>query len=130
MSNELYLILHKVRGEPAFDVACRLDIGSAGGWIIPTSGHRAYPYRWWLLEDLSDISDINYAGVHERPASLDHTMPADWPDHYRAQEAPPPRPVKAKLGSPINLGMDEGIVALLSDLDEAQLTKILKECSK
>jgi hypothetical protein len=87
----LYLILHKVRGEPAFDIAQKLHIHTstcASGsyeeiWIIPTSGHRAYPYRKWLLDDLIDISDINNAGVHESPASLDHTLPDDWPDHYQ-----------------------------------------------
>ena len=33
-----HLILHKVRGEPAFDVAESLQIGDEEGWIIPTSG--------------------------------------------------------------------------------------------
>lgn len=94
-TNDLYLIAHKVRGEPSLDVAQRIDCptcnsdGSAlnedgefytGGchecdtrgywWIIPTSGHRAYPYAW---EDL-------YA-----PASF-HDMPTDWPDHYIQNE--------------------------------------------
>ena len=41
--SDLYLILHKVRGEPAFDIATRLQIADEEGWIIPTSGHRAYP---------------------------------------------------------------------------------------
>jgi hypothetical protein len=94
--NELYLILHRVRGEPAFDIASRLDIGSAGGWIIPTSGHRAYPYRWWSLEDLVDGSDINMSGFHDRPASFDHTIPDNWPDHYQIEEPKKP-PVKLNL---------------------------------
>ena len=42
--SELYLIAHRVRGEPAFDIAQRSQIGDEEGWIIPTSGHRAYPY--------------------------------------------------------------------------------------
>lgn len=49
MTPNLYLIAHKVRGEPAFDVALRADdMGTDSDpgpwWIIPTSGHRAYPY--------------------------------------------------------------------------------------
>ena len=110
MANELYLILHKVRGEPAFDIASRLDIGSAGGWIVSTSGHRAYPYRWWNLDDLADVSDVNNAGYHIHPASLDHTLPSDWPDHYaQAREI---KPVKARL--PI----DTELLQLLSDMGE------------
>ena len=31
---DLYLILHKVRGEPAFDVAQKIQIGGEEGWII------------------------------------------------------------------------------------------------
>jgi hypothetical protein len=62
---ELFLIAHKVSGEAAFDVALRMDcplcalefddgVCDSPGceecdqlgywWIIPTSGHRAYPY--------------------------------------------------------------------------------------
>ena len=50
--NEPYLIAHLVRKEIAFDVAiCCFDMGTTSDpgpwWIIPTSGHRAYPY-WWV----------------------------------------------------------------------------------
>jgi hypothetical protein len=73
--SELYLIAHKVSGEAAFDVALRMDCpecehgtrseetdmgweewpcGECDGlgywWIIPTSGHRAYPYDYKELE--------------------------------------------------------------------------------
>src|SRR5678815_4364024 len=71
---ESFLILHKVRGEPAFDVATQLrcplcDDGERPGdrtpracqecratgywWIIPTSGHRAYPLWVQLLSLMS-----------------------------------------------------------------------------
>jgi hypothetical protein len=63
-----YLIAHKVRGERAFDVAIRLDIGSEIGWIIPTSGHRAYPY-WWTELDPRWLTEAQ--------------PPKDCPDHYR-----------------------------------------------
>jgi hypothetical protein len=70
-----YLILHKVRGAPAFDVAERCDdMGTESDpgpwWIIPTSGHRAYPY--WT-----------------QPLSVEvPPMPDDWPDHYQTSESP------------------------------------------
>lgn len=78
---QLYLIAHKVRGEPAFDIAHKLQIGDEEGWIIPTSGHRAYPLATWLLEDLADCSDY----PHVRPAEFDHLDNSLWgaaPDHY------------------------------------------------
>lgn len=88
-----YLILHKVRGEPAFDIAHKLQIGEEEGWIIPTSGHRAYPIMHWALEELIDASDYPHRspfGYAERPLA----GWSDLPDHYetkadlrRAQEA-------------------------------------------
>jgi len=66
----LYLIAHKVRGEAAFDVAVKMEMADGDWWIIPTSGHRAYPF-WWG-HDLERAIDM---GV------LD-TMPADLRDHY------------------------------------------------
>jgi len=50
--DELYLILHKVRGQAAIDVATRVHL--SGGdciWWIPTSRHRAYPYKWQPLPE-------------------------------------------------------------------------------
>jgi hypothetical protein len=81
-----YLILHKVRGEPAFDVAEKLQIGDEEGWIIPTSGHRAYPFMTWGLEDLVDSSDINRNGYHPMPTAFEDKLPAEWPDHYEVVE--------------------------------------------
>lgn len=92
---EFFLILHKVRGEPAFDIAIRMTIGSEEGWIIPTSGHRAYPYRTWNLDDLYDGSDM------DMPAPLDVfdtvELPVDHPDHYEARPAPTGTPLKGLL---------------------------------
>ena len=65
---DLYLILHKVRGEPAFDIAQKIMIGKEEGWIIPTSGHRAYPYQHWPLNKQWHMG-----------------IPKDWPDHYDAK---------------------------------------------
>jgi hypothetical protein len=71
--SELYLIAHKVRGEPAFDIAIKMG----DWWIIPTSGHRAYPYwHGTFMEEL----------FHFGPYSLPE-MPADLPDHYPGAKA-------------------------------------------
>ena len=78
-----YLILHKVRGEPAFDIAtlCE-DMGTESDpgpwWIVTTSGHRAHPAASWQLEDLIDASDY----PHEAPWTKDHlALRDDLPDH-------------------------------------------------
>lgn len=60
-----HLILHKVRGEPAFDIAEQMENGM---WIIPTSGHRAYPY--WTTPLVVPF------GLPPLPIPVDH------PDHY------------------------------------------------
>lgn len=108
--SELFLIAHKVSGQPAFDVAIHMDCplcvevhGHDSGyerecdecdklgywWIIPTSGHRAYP--WWHLplkfEEGRLVMDHN-------PTKLTWTifdMPEGLPDHY-AHSASPTRP--------------------------------------
>lgn len=74
-----FLILHKVRGEAAFDIAHQLQIGEELGWIVSTSGHRAYPVRWWGLEDLVDASD--YPHQHPWTYDADPSL-AEVPDHY------------------------------------------------
>jgi hypothetical protein len=81
---DLYLIAHKVRGEGTIDIATPLQIGQEEGWIIPTSGHRAYPYWTHKLDDL-----FAYQNVGEPPADLrDHyPAPADYTDRVTC----PPR---------------------------------------
>lgn len=79
-----YLILHKVRGEPAFDIAEPMEVDGETWWIIPTSGHRAYPYWNIELGDPSYIEGMTLHVPHLPP------MPADWPDHYNVTGAPPP----------------------------------------
>lgn len=89
-----FLILHKVRGAPAFDIATRCDdMGTPSDlgpwWIIPTSGHRAYPWRWWDLEDLRDVSDINQSdNSHSCPMHVVYALPEGWPDHYHCNDRP------------------------------------------
>jgi hypothetical protein len=82
---ELYLILHKVRGEPAFDIASPLPIGDEEGWIIPTSGHRAYPLTTWNMSEI---------GIREQGGDICHVLHnnyPDWdllPDHYQPSSSP------------------------------------------
>jgi hypothetical protein len=85
----LYLVAHKVRGEVAFDIAlqCTCPECNAAGclecdglgywWIVPTSGHRAYPYWYYQLKGL-----VAYTNVGQPPDGL--------PDHYQTSAAPAP----------------------------------------
>jgi len=57
------LVLHKVDGQPALDVATQVDDEV---WVS-TAGHRIYPYR---------IYDVDLAG-YIMP------VPADWPEHFQ-----------------------------------------------
>ena len=63
--NDRYLILHKVRGEPAFDVAIQVQAEGDDEplWVVWTSGHRAYPIETWPLFDLVTV-DTNAAGTY------------------------------------------------------------------
>lgn len=96
--SDLYLVAHKVRGEPAFDIASRMECplcrsegcaecDSLGfWWIIPTSGHRAYPY-WWL-----DMNQVLYTS-NRSPSPIwlmpfDFEAPEGLPDHYPLRHTP------------------------------------------
>src|SRR3990167_1942033 len=94
---EPYIIAHKVRGEPAFDVAEQMQVGEELWWIIPTSGHRAYPYYSLALRELWVDSFIDYGENGKRPfhATLEilvPLMPLDHLDHYACNNAPVRRP--------------------------------------
>jgi len=84
---EQFLIAHKVRGEPAFDIAINIGNEEDGDmWIIPTSGHRAYPY--WKVEVDALLVDQT-ASVHPFVIHLlPSLMPPDLPDHYEVSAAP------------------------------------------
>ncbi len=100
-----YLIAHKVRGEPAFDIAEKMECPLCDGqgifqgeepdggdsrcveceangywWIIPTSGHRAYPYWAEELDVFNGEFGTSLRGVPE--------MPDDIPDHYAHSTSP------------------------------------------
>lgn len=101
---QLFLIAHKVRGEPAFDVATRIECAECNGntpesghcaecddfgywWIVPTSGHRAYPAANW------ELSTFRLGGqrVIDDLLGLDYSR---LPDHYavRASARAPAQP--------------------------------------
>jgi hypothetical protein len=105
--SEFWLIAHKVRGEPAFDIAVRikcpicepirqgLDPDERGTihcdecdegqhwWIVSTSGHRAYPY--WITE----LSNFGYVFKSDGSVpDLIAPMPPDLPDHYQTTAKP------------------------------------------
>lgn len=94
---DLYLIAHKVRGEPAFDIATVEEVEGEEHWIIPTSGHRAYPYWEQPLTDLWVVNDMleGICNVIDRVPS----MPDDLPDHYTVSLAPSRLDTKALLQS-------------------------------
>lgn len=88
MLEELYLIAHLVRGKPAFDVAIKIQIGQEEGWIIPTSGHRAYPFwssdLWGLIsEGTGTEAKEGYLG------QMFANPPPNWPDHYQIRSQTP-----------------------------------------
>ena len=100
---KLYLILHKVRGEAAFDVAERFDLNGEEAWVIPTSGHRAYPYGFWDLRKL--LKDDNCMLL----------IPNDWPDHYAANDK---AEKLKKVTKRLNVQLSEGEIAhILKELD-------------
>ena len=79
---EPYLIAHLVRGEPAFDIAEQMEVGDEVWWIIPTSGHRAYPYWYTKLYYYGFAVNLNDDRTNCPPP------PPDWPDHYSHTAAP------------------------------------------
>lgn len=117
MSN-LFLIAHKVRGEPAFDVAdqmtcpscsehnieqnlwvnpkgCSTCEGKGYWWIIPTSGHRAYPYWDFPLKQIR-LEDPLVPHVYMPLFYIIPCMTEGLRDHYEASVprsiSKPPRP--------------------------------------
>lgn len=76
----LFFIAHKVRGEPAFDVAEQMQVGEETWWIIPTSGHRAYPF--WTRS----LLDVQEGGFDANEI----LMPEGLRDHYEISSDKPP----------------------------------------
>lgn len=89
--SEPYLILHRVRGQPAFDIANCIEVELTSGefeewWIIPTSGHRAYPY--WHSE-IKQVGECEFYFPDGRQNILYAIpLPPNWPDHYPTTASP------------------------------------------
>jgi len=64
-----YLILHKVCGQPMWDMAEKIELGDEEGWIT-TSGHRCYPFRV-----IGSVDQLDGVTVWADP------IPDDWPDY-------------------------------------------------
>lgn len=101
---EPYLIAHVVRGEPAFDIAIPLQIGDEEGWIIPTSGHRAYPYWQHPLDDIW----FNGGLQNLKTQSIIMDCPQDWPDHYSTTSAPRGQGLLSNLAELLGLSAKPG----------------------
>lgn len=98
---ESFLIAHRVRGEPAFDIAHQMECPHCMGkdldiyaciecdqlgywWIVSTSGHRAYP--WYAVElKYLHLTTSNVAVTDVKVQDLDITS---YPDHYPTRAAP------------------------------------------
>lgn len=123
-----FLIAHLVRGQPAFDIAEQMECPICKGdydidrdeesmcadcddtgywWIIPTSGHRAYPYWHKTLYEhyVCLLPDGNLAWSEQREATVDGFIDAplpNWPDHYainnRALRSAPTSSLADRLG--------------------------------
>jgi hypothetical protein len=93
---QFHLILHKVRGRPAFDIAercgmCKEPCWAKCGmwpkcrneewWIIPTSGHTAHPFQTWPIDFVQYEGQI-HVGINGAFIGSALTMPEDLPDHY------------------------------------------------
>ena len=59
---------------------------SQEGWIVGTSGHRAYPFRRWSFNELH--TQINLSLYDEDKRTNYGEEWNAWPDHYPANKAP------------------------------------------
>lgn len=100
---DLYLILHRVRNQPAFDIAeqmkcpsCENDPGctecSGLGywWIASTWGFRCHPY-WTIKLDITTVSDNQWLSLDEEGGVALPNLPPDWPDLFPIN-SPSPHP--------------------------------------
>lgn len=97
-----YLIAHKVRGEPAFDIAERMRCPKCNGtgnddciecddfgywWILLTCGYRAYPYWSISLDCLMHDTKETFEQI-DPARTLDEVpeMPDDLPDLFACND--------------------------------------------
>lgn len=110
--SDLWLIAHKVRGEPAFDIATRMECPLCAGhghdldgychecdgerfwWIIPTSGHRAYPVSCIPLNELEHFG----SPIDSMPLPIMDTVPDHYP--HNAEPKKPAIDISALIKKP------------------------------
>ena len=117
----MYLIAVKSRGEPSFEIAERMTCPECNGiyldqisekgfecgecaegyWWITNNGHRAYPFRYWDMDDIYDGSDYDAP----KPISMLDTMPEDAVDLYPTRSSP-----KAESSSGKQLLLQLGLI--------------------
>lgn len=81
MNEELYLIAHKLRGAPTFDIAIQMEMDDEVWWILPSTGHRAYPY--WHCELYNCTAIVRPNSTRRICIEALDDMPADLPDFYQ-----------------------------------------------
>lgn len=79
MTETLYLIAHRVRGLPAFDIAVR----DGEDWVMPTTGCKVYPH-WFspLAEELGTNAMDRAAIIPDDWQDYQKHNLVDWPDDY------------------------------------------------
>jgi hypothetical protein len=73
-----YLILHKVRGAPQYDIAEKCMIGDEAGWVLCTCGHRAYPYRVISKMDKPEVDPDFDQFTEHYPQKAEATIDMSW----------------------------------------------------
>lgn len=106
MTEQLYLVAHKCRGELTFDVAVQTDIVMSDGpvWIMPTTGHRVYPFWAIKMENLHVLALQGPAFVRLMEAVPE--IPEGHRDHYAINDKPF-RPEKKKVTNLDFLDLEE-----------------------
>lgn len=92
---DLHLILHKVRGRPALDVAMPVTLNTPDkekAWIIPSSGHRAYP--WHAFPIYATVDNEGCIGLGLNIDTVMEPLPPDLRDHF--EPAGPKPTIKSK----------------------------------
>lgn len=84
MSEELFLIAHKLRGAPTFDIAIQMVMDDEVWWILPSTGHRAYPY--WHCELYNCTAIVRPNSTRRICVEALDDMPSDLPDFYPRNE--------------------------------------------
>lgn len=102
----LYLIAHKVRGQPAFDIAIQMVVRDEDDpwWILPSTGHRAHPY-WQLPINRILVEDDGCGGLFADLDVLVPELPDDLPDFYRQPDT--------KISTPADLAQGRSLLEAL-----------------